>query len=250
MAIKVSPVNFLLAKNSAVVLHPATAEEKKLRGLQGMGLCLGFTMSTTEVDEIGKRIALEVPSGGKYEKSSVNYNFIPGDKSLEFFRNAAINSVLIQDVRMYSVQGQDFSAPDLISDPTSGLYVGSVGDPKAGSPSALYQGSLEYMPGGPFVLFVAHKKGITLSYVAATRTLTSSANDFISVCGFEADDTIIIDNVPFMTKPIYVKATSVAAGAIVLEDGVGDEALMTADWTGTATTAAHGATPLVVSDFS
>lgn len=249
MAIKVSPVNFVAGQNAAVVLHPATADELMVRGLQGMGLCLGFSMETQKVSEMGRRIALVVPSGGSYEETQINYNFIPGDRSLEEFRDAAINSTKIADVRLYVKQGCDFSAPDLISDPASGLYVGSMSDPKVDSPNGIFTGSLNYMPGGAFVLFVAHKVGTDLSYTASTRTLVSSANDFVTK-GFEAGDTLIIDNIPGKSEPMYFKAQSVAAGAIVLTDGVGDEPYLTADFSGGATTAIHAATPLVVLGYT
>lgn len=248
MAIKVDQVNFVVAQNSAVVLHPATSDEKTLRGLQGMGLCLGFTMNTVEVAEMGRRVALDVPSGGKFEKASVNYNFIPAEKTLEFFRSAAANGDKIADIRLYVKQGEDFSAPDLVSDPASGLYVGTVGDPKADSPSALYQGSLEYMPGGPFCLFVAHKVGASLSYTAATRTLTSSDSDFITK-GFEEGDTVILDKVTGMSGPVYAQIATIAAGTITFTADAGTVALMNSDWSGAADTALHGATPFVVSDY-
>lgn len=249
MAIKSSSVNFVAAQNAAVILHPATANEKSVRGLQGMGLCLGFTMETITVAEMGRRIAMVIPSGGTYEETQVNYNFIPGDSSLEEFRDAAINSTKIADVRLYVKQGCDFSAPDLISDPASGLYVGSMSDPKVDSPNGIFTGSLSYMPGGAFVLFVAHKVGAALSYTASTRTLASSDGDFVTT-GFEVGDTLIIDNIPGKSAPMYFKAHSVAAGAIVLVEDEGDEALLTADFSGGATTAVHGATPLVVSGYT
>lgn len=248
MAIKTDPVNFLVGQNSAVVVNPAQTDEMEIRGLQGMGLCLGFTMNTVEVSEMGRRIALDVPTGGKYEKTSVNYNFIPGDASLAYFRDASINSTKISKVRLYAVAGGDFSAPDLISDPASGLYVGTMGDAKVNSPGALYQGTLEYMPGGPFVLFIAHKKGAHLSYTSSTKTLASSDSDFVTA-GFEAGDTLIIDNIPGKTGPMYFKASTVAAGAIVLDADEGDIDSLTADFTGTADTEVHGATPLTVSNL-
>jgi len=250
MAIKANPVNFVLAQNSAVVLHAAKSDELVVRGLQGMGLCLGFTMETQSVVEMGRRIALVVPSGGTYEETTINYNFIPGDSSLEEFRDAAINSTKLNDVRLYVKQGCDFSAPDLISDPAAGLYVGSMSDPTVDSPNGLYQGSLNYMPGGAFVLFIAHKKGTDLSITTATRTISSSASDFITE-GFEVGDTLILDNYD-SNDPFYLKAESVAAGAIVWTDAVGDSAaLITAGDNATgATTELHGATPLVVSGYT
>lgn len=247
MAIKVNPVNFVMAQNSAVTLYPATANAINIRGLQGMGLCLGFTMETKQVSEMGRRIALTVPSGGAYEPTQVNYNFIPGDKSLEIFRDAAINSTKLAQIRLYLKQGCDFSAPDLISDPASGLYVGSMSDPSTDSPNGMYEGSLEYMPGGAFVLFIAHKKGTDLSYVASTRTLSSSSNDFISK-GFEDGDTCILDYADG-NSPLFLKAESVAAGAIVFAADTGDIASL-GDFSGAANTELHGATPLVVAGYS
>jgi len=249
MALKVSPVNFVAGQNAAVILHPATATEKMVRGLQGMGLCLGFTMETQKISEMGRRIALVIPSGGTYEETQINYNFIPGDGSLEEFRDAAINSTKIADIRLYVKQGCDFSAPDLISDAAAGLYVGSMSDPKVDSPNGIFTGSLSYMPGGAFVLFVAHKVGTDLTYTASTRTLASASSDFVTK-GFEVGDTLIIDNIPGKTAPMYFKAESVIAGAIVLTADVGDEASLTADFSGGATTAVHGATPLVVLGYT
>ena len=249
MAIKVNPVNFVLAQNSAVVLYPATAEVLNIRGLQGMGLLLGFTMDTQDVSEMGRRIALVVPSGGKYEPASVNYNFIPGDRSLEIFRDAAINSTLLKKIRLYVKQGCDFTAPDLISDPGAGLYVGTMGDPKVDSPNGLWQGSLEYMAGGAFVLYIAHtgNDGTTLNYTAATRTLTDSGNGFVAK-GFEAGDTCLLDW-DGVNEPLNLQIETVAAGAIVFAEGVGDEATL-ADFSGATATQLHSATPLVVSGFS
>ncbi len=248
MALKTNPVNFVMAQNAAVVLHAGKSNQLNVRGLQGMGLCLGFTMDTQTVSEMGRRIALVIPSGGKYEATSINYNFIPGDASLTEFRDAAINSTKISDIRLYVKQGCDFTAPDLISDPASGLYVGSMSDPKVDNPNGLFTGSLSYMPGGAFVLFVAHKVGTHLSYAHTTRTLSSSDNDFIT-SGFEVGDTLILDHADG-NDPLYLKAESVAAGEIVLEDGVGDIASLISDFTGVANTAIHGATPLVVSGYA
>jgi len=253
MAIKVNPVNFVLAQNAAVVLHARKSDELLVRGLQGMGLLLGFTMETQTVVEMGRRIALTVPSGGAYEQTEVNYNFIPGDASLEEFRNASINSTKINDVRLYIKQGCDFTAPDLISDPASGLYVGSMSDPRVDNPNGLFTGSLSYMPGGAFVLFIAHIAGITLDYTASTRTLGDSGSGFVAA-GFEAGDTVILDfgGSAGTDDPYFLQIESVAAGAIVFTDDVGDEAALTAggDFTGAATTELHGATPLVVSGYS
>lgn len=248
MAIKVDPVNFVMAQNAAVVLNPATDDEALVRGLQGMGLCLGFSMETQTVAEMGRRIAMVIPSGGTYEETSVNYNFIPGDSTLETFRDAAINSTKISAIRLYVKQGCDFSAPDLISDPACGLYVGSMSDPAVDSPNGIFTGSLSYMPGGAFVLFIAHKVGTALTYTAATRTLANSDNDFVTQ-GFEVGDTLILDYAD-SNDPLYLKAASVSAGAIVFAEETGDIATLSSDFSGISTTALHGATPLVVTGYS
>lgn len=250
MALKTNPVNFVAAQNAAVVLNPATANEAAVRGLQGMGLCLGFTMETQTVSEMGRRIALVVPSGGTYEETSINYNFVPGDASLETFRNAALNSTNMQNVRLYVKRGCDFSAPDFISDPASGLYVGSVSDPKVDNPNGIFTGTLSYMPGGAFVLYIAHTTpggGATLGYTSSTRTLTDSGNGFVTN-GFEVGDSCLLDYADG-NPPLALKIATVAAGAITFVEDVGDEADL-GDFSGIATTQLHGATPLVVSGYS
>lgn len=250
MAIKANPVNFVLAQNAAVILHARKSNELTVRGLQGMGLCLGFTMETQSVQEMGRRIALVVPSGGTYEETSINYNFIPGDASLEEFRDAALNSTKLNDVRLYVKNGCDFSAPDLISDPASGLYVGSMSDPQVDSPNGLFTGSLNYMPGGAFILFIAHKKGTALSVTTGTRTISNSDSDFVTQ-GFEVGDTMILDYYD-SNDPFFLKCESVSAGSITWTASVGDsDALIAAGDAATgATTELHAATPLVVSGYT
>ena len=252
MATKVSSVNFVAAQNAAVVLHAAKSTEATVRGLQGMGLCLGFTMETFTVAEMGRRINLVVPSGGTYEETTVNYNFVPGDPTMEEFRDAALNSTKLNDVRLYVKAGCDFTAPDLISDSASGLYVGSFSDPSVDSPNGIFTGSLSYMPGGAFCLFVAHTppgSGTTLSYVAATRTLSVSGGDTFDVTyGFEDGDTAILDYADSM-DPQFVQIDTVSGASLTFTAAVGDVASI-GDFTGISTTQLHGATPMVVSGYS
>lgn len=248
MAIKKTSVKFVTGKNSGIVVNYGTADALTTNGVQSMGLCLGFSVNTVEVGEAGTRFSFDAPVGAKYEKATTNYNFRPGEKSIEFFRGAAANGDLVSNIRLYAKIGCDFSAPDLISDPSSGMYFGSMTDPKFSAPGSLYQGSFEYWPAGPFVLFVAHKTGDALTYTALTRTLESDDSDFITL-GFEEGDTIIIDNIPGEDGPKYFKAASVAAGAIVFAAAVGDVADMS-DWIGGATTSAHAATPLIIDELT
>ena len=255
MAVKTVSVNFVAAQNAAVVLHAGKSTQTTVRGLQGMGLCLGFTMETFTVSEMGRRISLVVPSGGTYEETTINYNFVPGDSTMEEFRDAALNSTKLTDVRLYVKQGCDFSAPDLISDSASGLYVGSFTDPSVDSPNAIFSGSLSYMPGGAFCLYVAHTpagEGANLSYVASTRTLSVSGGDtFDTTYGFEVGDTCIIDHAD-SNDPLWLKVASVSGADIVFTDATGDEGTLATggDWTGGSTTQLHGATPMVVSGYS
>lgn len=255
MAVRTISDNFVAAQNAAVVLHAGKSTETYIRGLQGMGLCLGFSMETQTVAEMGRRIALVIPSGGTYEETTVNYNFVPGDASLEEFRDAAINSTKLTDIRLYIKNGCDFTAPDLISDTGSGLYVGSMTDPSVDSPNGIFSGSLSYMPGGAFVLFVAHTpigEGANLDYTASTRTLTlSGGDDFESDYGFEDGDTVILDHFNSL-DPQFLQIASITGTTIVFEDDIGGEAVLTAagDATGGATAQLHGATPMVVSGYS
>lgn len=248
MAIKVNPVNFVVAQNSGLVLHAAKTTELIARGIQGLGLLLGFTMDTITVVEMGRRIALTIPSGGTYEPTTVNSNFVPGDPSQAELMLASLNSTLINDARQYIKMGCSFTAPDLISDPASGFHVGSYTDPSVDSPSGLYTNSVSIMPAGPFCLFIAHKTGTDLSYVTATRTLTSAAADFVTL-GFEAGDTAILDHLDATTDPRFVQLESVSASTIVFAEDIGDEALIP-DFSGIATTALHSATPTPVSGFA
>lgn len=251
MAIKNLVANFVAAQNAAVVIDPATANEKIVRGLQGMGLCLGFEMETQVVAEMGRRIALVIPSGGQYEATTINYNFVPGDPTFDRLRNAALNSTNLQVIRLYVKRGCDFSAPDFISDPASGLYVGTVNDPKVDNPNGIFTGTLSYMPGGAFVLYIAHTTsggGTTLSYTAATRTLTDTANLFVTN-GFEVGDSCLLDWADGHA-PLALQIESVTAGAVVFTADVGDVAMLTSDFTGIATTQLHGATPLVVTGYA
>lgn len=248
MAIKVNPVNFVVAQNSGLVLHAAKSTQLIAKGIQGLGLMLGFTMDTITVVEMGRRIALVIPSGGSYEPTVVNSNFVPGDPSQTELQQAALNSTLINDARQYIKMGCSFSAPDLISDPASGFYVGSYTDPSVDSPSGLYTNSISLMAAGPFCLFVAHKTGTDLSYVAATRTLSSASSDFVDL-GFEAGDTAILDYMTVSTDPKFLQIESVTASTIVFTDAVGDIADLT-DFSGIATTALHAATPTPVSGFA
>jgi hypothetical protein len=248
MAIKVSVDNFNLAQSSAVVLDAAMSSEIAIPGLQGMGLLLGFTMEEKEISEIGRRIALVVPSGGKYEPMTVDYNFT-WNKVYERLRNASINSTKIASMRNYIKRGCDFSAPDFISDPGSGLFVGGVGDPKVDSPNGIWKGQLTMTAGGAFVYYVAHtgQDGTILSYVAATRTLSITGSSFVTL-GFEANDSALFDFAD-SNDPLHLKIESVSSSDIVFAAGIGDVDTLASDFSGITTTQLHAATPLEVLGF-
>lgn len=253
MATITTTQNFVVAQNSGIVLHAAKATEAAIKGIQGMGLMMGFTMESITVSEMNRRIALSIPSGGQYEPSSSAYNFVPGDPTQEELYNASLNSTLIQDARNYVKLGCHFTAPDLISDAGSGFYVGTFSDPRVDSPAGLYQGNIEFSPAGPYCLFVAHVTGTTLSYVTATRTLTDSNSGFVTA-GFEVGDTCIIDysGASNDNDPKFLKIETVDADEIVFTAATGDVADVdfAVDWSGAATTAIHGATPNSVSGYT
>jgi len=259
MAKVTNPANFVIAQNSAMRIDCATANEVKVLGLQGMGLALGFTQDSTTVPMMGERIAPLVYTGASYDEMTADANFIPGDKSQEILRNAALQGNILKNVRLYIKDGCDFSAPDQVSangggltSGTSGLSVGSFTDPSVGSPSDVWTNSVSFAPAGPFTLFVAHTPpgggaDLTIESEGTSgggATITHATDDFDEY-GFEIGDTIILDyNTPAST-PRYGKIQSLAGPIITLEIGVGDAGAIE-DAVGTADTAVHGATPAVV----
>ena len=256
MAKVMSPENFVLGQNASLWLDKATAEEIKVMGLQGLGLALGFSQQSTTVPMMGQRIAPRVYTGAEYDEMSINANFIPGDKSQDKLRQAALQSKLLKNVRMYVKDGCSFSAPDQISagggltSGTSGLMVGSFSDPQIGSPSDLFTNTVTMAPAGPFTLFVAHSdpgKGdeITISDGGAGSEVTLTTTGTIwGEQGFEVGDTVLVDWSD--TTPKYGKVSSINTDTMKLEADVGDAASIS---TGQlpAKGAVHGGTAAEVS---
>ena len=243
--------NYKVVSNAALRVKCGTADEMMIRGLQSITLPIGFTTETTTVSVMGERIAKKLPTGGEYEDISIDYAWAPGDKSQAYMRQASLNNTEIRDMRFYvddNVLCGDFAALDLISD-SSGCYrVGSVSSP-SGSKNDLFTGSLTITPAGPSVEFSYHAHGTDLEFDAASggATCTSTNQDFVEK-GFEVGMTVIIDKLDG-EDPIYAKIKTVTSHAITFEENVGDEARIPSA-TGAATTAMHGAFPMVMDDGS
>jgi hypothetical protein len=190
-------------------------------------------------------------------------NFIPGDKSQEILRAAALEGTMIKNIRLYIKDGCDFSAPDQVSanggglvSGTSGLNVGSFTDPTVGSPSDVWTNSISFAPAGPFTLFVAHSTdgaGIqfeseTTTGTNATATITTGGEEWDD-WGFEVGDTVLIDYNTPAAAPRYAKVQAINAAVMSFEIGIGDASDIE-DANGSVDTAIHGASPAVVAGQS
>ncbi len=260
--------NYVVAGNSAMWINKATATPLKVRGLQGLGLALGFEQSTVEVSEMGRRLDSIVYSGAKLSEISVNANFVPGDASQEYLKNAAMANTNIKNVRMYLKDGCHFTAPDQISNPTSagnglatgdsGLNVGNYGDPSAGSKNALFANTITMAPSGSFALFIAHTSpngGANIAVLSEATNLGAATIELIDntiwdTLGFEDGDTILIDGDG--TTPKYAQIASGANTDIITltlgASGGGDAASLVDAAAMSASSAVHGASPSVVSE--
>jgi len=245
--------NFKVVSNAAVVVHAAKADEMLIKGLQSIALPIGFEQSNTTISVMGQRIDSVVPTGGQYTEISINYSFLPDDPSQTFLMSAALNNTRIQDMRFYVEYNMlcgDFAALDLISDPEGAYRIGTMSSPQ-GSKNEVFSGTVSILPDGPSTLFSAHANGTDLTFTAGGAgvgaTIDSTNQDFVAL-GFKAGQTIILDHVDSL-DPLYCKIESVTTNQITLVDGVGDEGDVPTT-TGTATTAIHGGTPMVVDGYT
>ena len=245
--------SYKVASNAAIRVHCGKTTEMLLRGLQSTALPIGFSMSTVTVSSMGERIDQVLPTGGSYEEISVNYNFVIGDPSQVYLMQAALNNTEIQDMRFYVDDNPlcgNFAAVDLISDTGASYRVGTFSSP-SGSKNELFTGTVSFLPAGASALFTAHANGTDLEFTAGTAgavaTITSTTQDFTAL-GFEADMTIILDHVNSL-DPLYCQIDTVAAHTITLVDAVGDEGSVPL-FSGIATTAIHGAAPIVASGYA
>ena len=260
MAKVMNPKNFVIGQNAALKVNVATDEVMTMMGLQGLGLFMGFTQQSQEVPMIGERIAPKVFTGASYDESTVNANFIPGDKTQSFLRKAALQGNVVKNVRSYLRNGCDFSAPDQVAandggleSGTSGLNVGSVTDPQIGSPTDIWTNSVSFAPAGPFSLFVAHTPAgagdnIAVSVNGTDVDLTLKDGKSWADYGFEIGDTILVDWDGATTeKPKYSKVKSISTDVMTLDGDIGDtDDIIVADPM-PSTCRVHGATASLVS---
>jgi hypothetical protein len=247
-------------------INCATVNEVKVLGLQGLGLALGFTQDSTTVPMMGERIAPLVYTGASYDEMTADANFIPGDKSQEILREAALQGTMLKNVRLYIKDGCDFSAPDQVSangggltSGTSGLNVGSFTDPSVGSPSDVWTNSISFAPAGPFTLFVAHTPpgwdGVDLTIESQASSTSGQVELSLggpynwTDLGFEEGDVIILDYNTSSAPPRYGKVEGIADPVMQLELDTGDAADIE-DYDGSTSPnpkiAVHGATPAEV----
>lgn len=245
--------SYKVASNAAIRVHCGKTTEMLLRGLQSTALPIGFSMSTTTVSSMGERIDQVLPTGGTYEEISVNYNFVIGDPSQTYLMQSALSSSEIQDMRFYVDDNPlcgDFATVDLISDAGASYRVGTFSSP-TGSKNELFTGTVSFLPAGASALFTAHAHGTDLQFTAGTAgavaTISSTVQNFTTL-GFEAGQTIILDHVSTL-DPLHCQIDTVTIHLITLVNAVGDEGSVPVI-NGSATTAIHGATPIVASGYS
>jgi len=240
-----------VVNNAAVVLHAGKSEELSIQGLTAITLPIGFTMNTVTIEVMGERLGTVLATGGTYDTCTIPYNFLASDASQATLMQGSLNSTQYSDARFYidyRIEG-DFCAPDLISDSTAAYTIGTISAPTA-TKNDILTGNIDFLPSGASALFNHHASGTDLSFTAdagsgATITDTGGTMNFATDKGFEAGMTLIIDKLGAL-DPLHCKIASVTETVITLETGVGDNDKVTST-VGTASTAIHGATPMVVS---
>jgi len=236
---------YVACQAAKLTINTFKSDQATVKGLQGMTLPLGFTQTTQEVSVIGTRIATKYATGATYEDMDTTYYFAKGDPTQAYLSAAARNGSQIQDL-VFWMDSTDFAALDLISDPGGYVMVGTMGSPKADK-NALFSANISIVVGGSHILFDRHITGANIDTVAGGAGVSAQVTDANSgfvTAGFTEGDTIILANVNGL-DPLYCKIKTVAAGTITLEDGIGDEASVPT-FSGIATTAIHGGTPIEV----
>lgn len=250
MAFKVSTVNFLIANTSSVVINAGMTTQMAIRGLTGMPIPKGYEGSTITVTEMGRAIDLLARSSISYSAVDIPANFLPGDPSQTFLETAGKNDTPITTMRFYLKENCDFAALDLVNDPGGSYSVGSFSAPTANK-GELYTNSIQILPGGSSVLFIAHTTiggGTNITFAAedttgATATLsTGTWADF----GFEAGDVVIADYVNSL-DPFYLEVDTIVDAVMTFSKDTGGSASVPTG-AGVAATRLHGATPIEVSD--
>jgi hypothetical protein len=115
----------------------------------------------------------------------------------------------------------------------------------------VFSGSVDFLPGGSFILFPNHTAGTRLSFTANDGTdaafIEDSSSKFVEN-GFKTGQTIYLDHVNSL-DPLCCKIDTVTDGKITLVEGVGDEANVPT-FTGVEATAIHSGDPVEVSGYS
>lgn len=234
--------NFVVAQDAKIVIYPASDDEATVRGLNRITLPLGFDMQTTTIQEFGRTIDLQVPSGATYPPLSCSGYMTIGDPTQVLLRQWAVNSTQIQDIRFYC-NDDDFAALDLVNDADACYMVGSFTAPSAGKSEA-FSFNVDFFSVGTSILFDKHHHEASDTVTGAELTFTADSGsgakivadtvDF-AAAGFEAGMTIIIDNATTAANNGYFKILSVSTVTITLTD---DYDLTSED--GVAATNVHG----------
>lgn len=238
--------SFVVCQTGKITLKSGTSEQVTLKGLQGMFLPIGAEAQTVELSVVGTRISTLVATGLKYSEGSFDYYYSRGDESQKLLMQYQRAGTQIQDMWFW-VDSTDFVALDLVNDPSGYMMIGTFSAPQA-TKNEVFSGNCTILPSGSNIVFDKHISGTTLSFTAGTTggaTITDSGNGFLTA-GFEVGDTIIMTYVKGLA-PLYGQIKTVVAGTITLEADIADEASVPT-FSGIATTAVHGGTPVDVTD--
>ena len=214
--------NFTIAQDAKIVINPATADERVVRGLNKITLPLGFDMSTTTIQEFGRFIDIQVPSGASYPTLSASGYMTIGDPTQVQLREWAVNSTQIQAMRFHA-DTDNFVALDLVSEPDACYMVGSFTAPSAGKAEA-FSFNLDLFSVGTSILFDKHSgaDGTDLTFAAdigSGATITSAGGVDWVAAGFEAGMTIITDWATTAANNGYKKVESVTTTVLTLATG-------------------------------
>ena len=223
--------NYVEASHAKVVLNPATVNEAIVKGMNAMTLPGGVERNVLTIEEFGRDIDTKLASGGAYADLSFKGNMVKGDtKGQDQLKEWNNNNTKITAIRFH-MDTDDFVALDLAND-SEGFFQVSSFLPDEAPKSGIFTIAIGMIVGGRVATYTAHKVGTELSFVSASRTITSSSSDFLTA-GFAAGQTLIIEGSPTNDGSYIIE--SVIAGTITLTDAYS----LTSE-AGDADTAIHG----------
>lgn len=214
-----SPVNFQLGVDSAVVLKYGTADQAVVKGLNSMTLP-ELMREVIKVSEFRTDFAIEFTGEGSHGRFGFAGNMVLGDtKGQDQLKQYLKNNTKFTDARFY-LDLVNFVAPDTVNDANAAFQV-SRHVPGQGQKNGTYPFSGEMVTNGLYCYFVAHiTDGATptMTFPAGGETITDTDSGFVTA-GFEAGQTVIIEGSTSNDGQYLIE--SVAAGTLTFPSGTG-----------------------------